>query len=244
MIINFWPLIEEAKQYPPIPAKKELPEWYRDCPVSPLGSKEKPSAKEMNLNPGIQCSTIKRCPPVQDFLTGGYIIRNFIDIQITQETTVDGIEQVYFHHNKSIGKPYISTHMKGQFPGIGVEKQVLKLHGVWSIKTPPGYSCLFYPLFYHNLHNSIRFLPAIVDTDMYNNPVSFPFVLKDLKSDCEKEHFLESGMPIIGLYPFQRDNWKAIIHNCPKPNDKSRVRMLTQLYHQYKKYFRHSKKFN
>lgn len=244
MKIEFWPLIEEVKQFPPESAKKCFPTWYKICPASPEGTKEKPSAKEMAYTPEIQCSTIKRCPPVQDFLMSGYVIKNFIDIQITQETSLDGIEKVFLYHNKRIGKPYISTHNRNQFPGLGKKKEVLKLTGVWSIRTPPGYSSLFFPLFYHNLSSSIEFLPAVVDTDMYHNPVSLPFVLRDINPGSTKEHFFESGAPAIGVLPFKRDEWKSIVYEFPKDNDPSRIRITTQLYNVYRKYFRTKKIFN
>jgi len=47
-------------------------------------------------------------------------------------------------------------------------------------------------------------LPGIVDTDKYNSPVNFPFILNDIKFTG----LIPAGTPIAQVIPFKRDSWK------------------------------------
>jgi len=243
MKIDFFPAIPQASLFPPEPARKCIPEWYKNASTVPPGHKEKPSAKEMQINPDIQASTIKRCMPVHDYITTGYVIKNFLDISLTQQTDEENNETVYPYHNTRLMRPFVEKHKKGQHPGVPIEKEVLKLSGVWGIKTPPGYSCFFYQPFYHALDCDYYFLPSIVDTDTYHNPVSLPFILKDIDKSSQKEIFIPCGKPMISVYPFKRDDWSMSIAQDDLTNDKSRVQILTQLYHVYTRFFHKKKTF-
>lgn len=244
MHIEFFPMLPQAKLFPPEPLKKIVPDWYKNAPVEPPGHKERPSAKEMQMNPDIQAATIKRCIPVQDYITSGYILKNFLDVYITQEVDEHGRETVYPFHNTRLGRPFIDRHKRGQHSGISINKEVLKISGVWGIKTPPGYSCFFYQPYYHSLNSDIEFLPSIVDTDNYFNPVSLPFVCKDIEANSSREIYLESGMPLVCVYPFKRDEWQMTISKNDLTDDKSRITILTQLHQIYKRFFHSKKRFN
>jgi hypothetical protein len=51
--------------------------------------------------------------------------------------------------------------------------------------------------------NIIEILPAIVDTDTYNYPVHFPFILKD----SNFAGIIPKGTPIAQIIPIKRDVW-------------------------------------
>jgi hypothetical protein len=242
MKIEFSPFMEQALLFPPEPIKKVLPNWFKEADISAKGHKYNPTAKEMQINPNTQAGTVKKCIPATDYMTSGYVLKNFIDIKLTQEN-IAGKEEVYFFHNTRIGKPFIDRHAPGQFPGIPDTKQLLKISGVWSIKTPPGYSCLFYQPFY-NLENRWEFLPAIVDTDSYTNAISFPFLLSDIPEDTSREIFIPAGEPLVCVFPFKRDEWTADIKTEVPKKDKSRTIMMTQLEAVYRRFFHTKKKYN
>ena len=53
-------------------------------------------------------------------------------------------------------------------------------------------------------------MPAIVDTDVYNERVQLPFTFKDPNF----EGLVPAGTPIYQVIPFKRDSWKMNIVNC------------------------------
>ena len=94
MKIQFCPRDDAANLYPPIPAKKCMPEWYKQSGVAVPGHKHKITAADMMHDPSVQLSTIKKCPPATDFMTSGYIIRNFLDIMMTQKWDEDAKKEI------------------------------------------------------------------------------------------------------------------------------------------------------
>ena len=86
----------------------------------------------------------------------------------------------------------------------------LKFLNPWMIKTPPGYSCLFTSPF-NTEKRDFRLVTGIVDTDIYENYVNFPFFLTDWDSSKGQKKMLKKGEPICLVFPFKRDNWKMNI---------------------------------
>lgn len=183
-----------AKEYAPYPALSKLPEWYQAMSNRVPGiAKTKPIKSD-----GF---TVKRCTPVYDALTAGYIVTTWTDVYVSR--TDEGLyfewasaEPIDFHPAaQAIGYPEVKT-------GDGVPKWM----SPWSISTPPGYSCLIVPPM-HNPNGIFTCLPAIVDTDTYNEPINFPFVL--LKSDYEG--LISAGTPIAQVIPFRREDWESSV---------------------------------
>lgn len=65
--------------YSPKPAVKEVPEWYKNTPEYAVeqGRKFTKNLKTPH--------TIKKCVPVFDAMTAGYILYTQVDVQVTQE---------------------------------------------------------------------------------------------------------------------------------------------------------------
>lgn len=187
--------------YPPIPAKKMIPDWYKDMDLYVNGKgnfNAKTMVEENNQTP----FTIKGCIPVRDYLTSGYIIRANADILITPEIFENGNAGYWW---KSLGTR-IESHSHSQCPiHINNKKNdYFKIINPFAIKTPKGYSCYFYqPEFF--MENRFKLFPAIVDTDGYNmQPVNFPGLI------TAKESFtIKAGDPIMAVFPFKRDDWQS-----------------------------------
>ena len=84
-----------------------------------------------------------------------------------------------------------------------------KIQNPWTIKTPPGYSCLFVPPL-NNSDDRFSIIPGIVDTDTFNVEVNFPIVMNGDKYP-KQELFIKKGTPYVQIIPFKRDNWKMKI---------------------------------
>ena len=79
----------------------------------------------------------------------------------------------------------------------------------WIIETPPGYSCLFTAPF-NNRDDRFEIVTGIVDTDTYNLPVHFPFVVNTDKYN-ELNTIIKKGTIIAQVIPFKRDAWQMSV---------------------------------
>ena len=165
-----------------------IPNWYKQID-SYIGNKKKPNGD------GTTTATIKRCMPVFDAITAGYIIVLPADIYVSikdgqQFFEWSDLNLVSFHPiEQAPNHPSVKPHA---YP---------KWINPWAIKTPKGYSTLFVQPFHREAPFTI--LPGIVDTDEYYAPVNFPFVVNDPKW----EGMIPKGTPIAQVIPFKRDSW-------------------------------------
>jgi hypothetical protein len=206
----------------PVPASKNVPEWYKKTPNRvPIEDKLDPS--------------IKKCMPVFDAITAGYILHTPCDLEVIQENGEPvyrpGMRETVQHHPRS--QAYL--HPKAN------EHKFPKWINAWSIKTPKGYSTLFVPPL-HNPNPWFECFPGLVDTDKYFANVNFPFVLKDPKF----EGIIPAGTPMIQIIPFKRDEWQFKVGNDKEifnalENDRE---LHIFRYDRYKRLFRTPKLWN
>ena len=172
----------------PQPASKFIPDWYKNM-ESYTGKERKPDGG------GGTTATIKRCMPVFDAITAGYIITLPADVYVSIK------EEKQFFEWSTLG--LIGFHPIEQAPNHPARNQHAypKWMNPWAIKTPKGYSTLFT----QPMHREAVFtiLPGIVDTDTYTAPVNFPFVI----NDPAFEGLIPKGTPIAQVIPFKRDSW-------------------------------------
>jgi hypothetical protein len=76
-----------------------------------------------------------------------------------------------------------------------------KFHNYWTIRTPPGVSCLFVPPL--NRPNPVfEVVSGVVDTDKYVAHVNFPF----FPLAADGLHRLAKGTPLVQVIPFRRSD--------------------------------------
>lgn len=187
--ITFSKVIKEVSdEYAPQPASKFIPEWYKKIETR-FPIEKKPNS----------LSTIKKCIPVLDSITAGYIIVSPCDIYVSIKDGEINYESslniIHFHPKKQA-----YNHPQGNM------YQYPKWLNPWAIKTPKGYSTYFKPLA-HNPNPWFEILEGFVDTDTYSASVNFPFVLKDTTF----EGIIPAGTPIAQAIPIKRDSWKMKI---------------------------------
>jgi hypothetical protein len=170
-------------------ASKLIPNWYKEA-QSYMNGEKKP------VGDGSTTATIKRCMPVFDVMTAGYIIESPADVFVSIKDGVQWFEWSDFD--------LIKFHPMQQAPNHPTKKpfDYPKWINPWAIKTPKGYSALFAQPFHRE--SVFTILPAIVDTDSYCAAVNFPFVI----NDPSFEGLIPKGTPIAQVIPFKRDNWK------------------------------------
>ena len=134
--------------------------------------------------------------PFLDAMTTGWIIPLAATVRL--EVT-DGGKTV--HSGWDFDRPMVSNHGPHQIAGHPMSHlPPCKFHNFWTIKTPPGWSCLFVsPL---NRPNGLfEVVAGIVDTDTYRAPVHFPF----FATGPDGLHTIAKGSPIVQVIPFRRD---------------------------------------
>jgi len=217
---------EERKPYR---ASKVLPTWYKQTPSYLNGNKKTIG------NEGTSLATIKRCMPVFDALTAGYIIPTVVDVYVTQKNGAayynwPSGDIIEFHNPEQAElHPKTNTLM------------VPKWMNPWSIKTPKGYSTLFTnPLHGDNPYFTI--FPGIVDTDVYQVPVNFPFVL----TDPTFEGLIPAGTPIAQVIPIKREPWNLTYGSKTdaKYLDTQFKKLRSVWFDAYKRMFRQPKPYN
>lgn len=165
----------------PVPSSRMVPEWFRKTE----GAKE-----------GIE--TLKKCIPILDSLTAGYMIRLPADMTWIPETKrFFSMSEVQLNSDHN----YVQTDQVSLPPEF--DPQPHKWVNSWFIKTPPGYSTLFiHPL--NQMDLPFHSFSGIVDTDRHPLVINFPFVLRKDFSGT-----IPAGTPIIQAIPFKRDEWDS-----------------------------------
>jgi len=176
----------------PRPASEFVPDWWKKIPPYASGGK-------FNLSPQPNV-TAKKCFPLLDGITAGYVATLWADLLVTQTesgpyvkwgTDVDVLDSWPHEQSSSYEVPE------------GFSKTVFKYYHGWIIETPKDYSCLItHPIGYPNL--PIKTITGIIDTDYLKTSANSPFVIKE-----GFEGVIEKGTPMFQIIPFKRDKWKA-----------------------------------
>ena len=204
----------------PQPASKFIPDWYKNIESYMSGNK-KPNGD------GGTDATIKRCMPVFDAITAGYIIISPADVYVSIK------EEKQFFEWSTLG--LISFHPIEQAPEHPMRNQHAypKWMNPWAIKTPKGYSTLFT----QPMHRESVFtiLPGIVDTDTYTAPVNFPMVI----NDPNFEGLIPKGTPIAQVIPFKREDWQMEIGSIEELKEQHSItqKLQTKFFDRYKSMF-------
>lgn len=191
---NTVPELDMAADFPS-PAIDSLPEWYKKT-SNFVDGKFMPSDGQPNL-------TIKKCIPVLDSMSAGYIIRLWTDVYVERNENGTSIHPSV---TRTSTRPVEGHPIEQQAPLYpvpqGYEREVLKWVNPWHIKTPKGYSCLFV----NPIHRELPFkiLEGVVDTDTFPLSINFPFFLhKDFTG------VIKHGTPIAQIIPFKRDGFES-----------------------------------
>jgi hypothetical protein len=210
----------------PAPASESVPNWYKNT-ESYLGGAKKPNGV------GKTTATIKRCMPVFDAITAGYILSTPADIYVSQ---IDGVS-----HFEWSSHSLIQFHPVEQAPQHPASNQnpYPKIINPWGIKTPKGYSILLTG----PMHREIPFnvLPGIIDTDTYCSPVNVIIALKDPKF----EGLIPKGTPFAQIIPFKREAWRMSMGGEEELKEirKTDSVLLSTFFDSYKTVFRRNKEY-
>lgn len=165
------------------PAVNNIPQWYKNTP--PVNEK---------------VLTAKKCVPLMDIFSTGYIIKSPCNIYVT--TDQDG--KKILTDDFSVDA-FVVSHIESQTSEFEIDKNFnphpFKFINSFHIQTPNGYSSLFlHPV--NQTELPFYTLEAVVDTDKHKQIINFPFFIKQ-----DFNGLIPKGTPIVQFLPFKRDNW-------------------------------------
>ena len=237
--IRFYPFSEATASFVPgpKPASKVVPDWYRMQP----GNK---GDSEMIPANGMAASTIKRCMPIFDAMTAGYMIVAPCDIHL-DATNPDRLEWQIPAQLQQHKADLFATHAPEQYENYPIDperyhKQLFRILPTWSVGTDEGYSVLFTNP-YHTDESPLWAFTGLIDTDTFisEGHVSF-LVKKDFKG------IIKQGTPLYQLIPFKRDEWHAEYMDAEKSRslfDRQRLNLRSTFINGYKNKFRAKKEY-
>lgn len=172
---------------PPQPALTALPDWFRRLPPVTPGQQ---SVTDTGL-------TVKRCMPFLDAMMAGWIIP--LAATVKMEIADDGAT---VNTGWQFDRTLVSNHGAHQVAGNPHgARPPNKFHNFWTIRTAPGWSCLFVPPL-NRPHPAFECFAGLVDTDAYAAPIHFPFVA----TGEDGFHVIERGTPLVQVIPFRRES--------------------------------------
>jgi hypothetical protein len=214
----------------PRPAIDYIPEWYKKSKsYTNAENKKMPS-----LEP-VPVGTIKKCMPLWDMMTAGYIMETPYDIYVHR---VEG--QPYFQWGSNDAIAFQSVDQFQQSPyGRGLN-YAIRIVIPWSIKTPKGWSIMVMEPQHHE-PGPLECTSGIVDTDTFSIPFNMFLKLRDPNF----EGLIPAGTPFLQIIPFKRESWKSEL-GTEKERTKFNVDMRkfnTIFFDKYKKFWWNRKEY-
>lgn len=237
-IIRFYPFSENTVAFAPmpIPASKMIPEWYRKQPGIVKNDAALPN--------GVINSTVKKCMPVFDLITAGYMIVAPCDIYV-DSTDPEKLSYSVPLTMKQFQSDMFATHAPEQYDHYPIDtsryhKQLMRIMPFWSIETPKGYSTLFANPF-HREDTEIYAMSAIVDTDSFISDGHLSFLVKK-----NFKGVIKQGTPLVQIIPFKREEWSSeevSVEESSKKISKQRLFIRSTFANGYKDKLRSKKEY-
>ena len=179
----------------PIPAVLGLPDWFKALPQ-----------KAFSETLRDDLFTMKKCPPVIDAMTFGFLMPLACDLKVEngeftwQRDLPAGIAKysrspIDFHDGCQVaGTPFFDE-----------DRFIIKFNNFWTIEAPPGYSILFtHPVNRADL--PFTTFTGLVDCDTFHDsPVNFPAHWHDTGFSG----VLPKGTPVAQCLPVKRESWSS-----------------------------------
>lgn len=193
-------------QNKPVPASSLVPQWWKEITPYDISS-ENLDGKKLIVENRAANASFKKCTPMLDAITSGYIVTLWADVQVRQvydEELNKYFPRVTWRTNDPWGMFTQHGVSSQKIPSpTGYSNIVFKYQNTWIPITPLGYSVLITSPFGHR-DLPFHAIPAIIDSDKSQLEILPPMWIKD-----GFEGIVEEGTPLFQITPFKRENWKA-----------------------------------
>lgn len=179
-----------------VPASRAMPEWWRA--TKPM------FGEKLSFNGNATNFTVKKCVPFLDALTSGYMFILQQDIVVMDSPANPELPFIDWKSDKIAAVTDHSLDQIGEFQvSEAYVRHVFKWHNDWEVSTPRGYGAVFsHPPNRFDL--PFRTMTGFVDTDSYQTPVQFPFVLEKTFRGI-----IRAGTPVAHILPVKRNSWTS-----------------------------------
>ena len=262
-IIKFWNWHEIPDDVHPRPAGRPMPQWWQDMyAYGGWGQDGDSTERRVDVVSGMDNASIKRCQPIIDSMTLGYVIRTHAELYIESKdnTSAHLTEEVcpapsvlttatYPRRVTDSPNSGVSFHPFGQAMEHPYSKKtqqhLLKIFTPWIVKTAPGYSVIFHsPLNDQNQYFDV--IPGVMDSDQFFPKLNFMIALKDKNFNG----IIPAGTPLVQVIPFKREKWEMVIDHTKEGIEEFKKRKgkvdatLASVFHlPYRKWFWSKKEF-
>jgi hypothetical protein len=188
--------LENIEELAPKLATKYMPDWFKNFPISKT------------------TRTVRDCPSFPDFFSSAYVVPMWQDSILSYDKKTNmwnalsgTITSWEFHTNEQF-----IDNVKASFQGVDSDF-IFKANCPWRIITPPGYSVLQLPMFYH-FNKDWSVLPGIIDTDIHHQ------INQQLMYHGNGDQVkIAKGTPLAMYLPFER---KKINLSVDSPTDEEK----------------------
>jgi hypothetical protein len=176
--------LETIEEVLPKPAKTFIPQWWKDIPSN-------------------MPNTVKGCPSFPDYFSQGFIMPMWMNSKLSYDKdkdfwsaeSSDALDRWWIHRNEQ-ALDYVKMNIQGADASF-----VFKASCPWMIITPPGYSVIQLPLFYH-FNKDFSVLPGVIDTDIHHEVNQ-----QVLYHGDGKDVIIKRGDPFALYVPFERKKY-------------------------------------
>jgi len=209
--IVFWSE-RETEYLPPVPAASAIPEWWKRMESYGGFKGFEAGVKKINVKNGGDNATIKRCLPVLDSMSIGYLIVTPADIYVepahvhkanSEKGPSKDFSMIYPRHYEKI-----DSHPWGQASGhpYATEQRLAKVFVPWRIRLPDGYSLIVTePL--NNTSPDWSVVSGVMDSDVLYPQMNFMLSIKNKSFNG----IIPMGTPIAQVIPFKREKWSSLV---------------------------------
>ena len=214
----------------PKPATEYIPQWYKDAK-----SYTDPSGKKAPTLDNTPYATIKRCMPLYDMMTAGYIMETPYDIYVRQTP-----EGPYFQWGANDAIAFQSMEQFQNHPYSREINYAVRIVIPWSIKTPKGWSIMVMEPQHHE-PGIIQCASGIVDTDTFSLPFNMFLKLRDPNF----EGMIPAGTPFLQIIPFKRESWEVELGSVKEKSkiEVDKIKFNTVFFDRYKKFWWSKKEY-
>lgn len=178
----------------PVPAYKRIAKWFSKIPpVLDLNDSD-----VMRDHFGGAVMTAKKCLPLIDGMSLGYVIPNSADFTVVTGPKGSDLLDIINPPWGSVASTHDPIQLGKETSPTG-KRPAIKFHNPWVIRTRPGWSTLFIPVMNH-FDERFTCLAAAVDTDTYPKQVNFPAVFHTDNHDG----LIQAGTPLVVAIPYRR----------------------------------------
>ena len=219
------PLIEIWSQYrgleeidlirPVWGMKNHLPDWFDKMPRMMSDSE--------SLFDKVKPGTIKTCPGLAEFFSEAVIIPLWTDTILACDS--EGNYKFASSARDQIEHTQFNWEMHGfgqmlQHAPSWVKEEtscIFKATCPWLIKTPPGYSVMQLPMFYH-FNRNWTVMPGVIRSDIYHEMNQ-----QVMLHTKHEETMIRAGTPLAMYVPFRREEYDFEVRESTSEDFKSHM---------------------